>query len=775
MYPTIEEMLKRIAACLVIAAISMTFCASAQQSVGLVLSGGGAKGIAHIGVIQALEDNNIPIDYIAGTSMGAIVGGLYAAGYTPDEMMALIESKGFSYWSTGVIDPSWEYYYAKDDPTPKLASINLNLRDSTANNNILPTSLISPLPMNYAFMELFAKYTAQCDGDFDRLFVPFRCVTSDVYSKHKIVCRSGSLGNAVRASMSFPIVFEPIEMDGVLVYDGGIYDNFPVDVMREDFAPDIMIGVDVSSPDKKPNPNNLMQQVEDMIIQKNDYSLPADEGIKLHVPVQQFGLLDFPACRQIYKIGYDCAMAMMDSIKERVTSRIPGEARSLRREVFKSKTPYVEFDSVKVTGGSPHQNAYIKYLFTKGNDESFGLAQARDAYYRAITPGKLRNLVPNALWNPSTGRFTLDLKADVKNNFAIGLGGYISSSTNSMLFMSTGYNTLSFNSLNTSLNVWIGQSYMASKVGAKINLRSAIPSYMMIYGVISRQKMYDSDRIFYNDGTTLVTDIQLFGRLSYGMAMGRNGKLALELGYGRLTNRFFDGMVVGKSSRDRLVHDLAQVRLHYENNTLNDILYPTQGHMIKATAIGVYGDRSFSPHNNDKLEVRTSGVKWIQLSAELEKYWSINRDFGIGIEANAMFSTQKTLDSYAATMVTLPSFHPTASTYNSFNSALRASKFMTLGIQPILKVSKMLQLRGEFHGFMPWRKLEAAKDENTGIFVSRYGRRLSDPEFFGEMSAVYALPFAHFTAYANYSTSPDARWNFGISFGLFFLAPQFMK
>ena len=137
-----------------------------------------------------------------------------------------------------------------------------------------------------------------------------------------------------------------------------------------------------------------------------------------------------------------------------------------------------------------------------------GLAQARDAYYRAITPGKLRNLVPNALWNPSTGRFTLDLKADVKNNFAIGLGGYISSSTNSMLFMSTGYNTLSFNSLNTSLNVWIGQSYMAAKVGAKINMRSTIPSYMMIYGVISRQKMYDSDRIFYNDGTTLVTDMQ---------------------------------------------------------------------------------------------------------------------------------------------------------------------------------------------------------------------------------------------------------------------------
>ncbi|MDE5923259.1 MAG: patatin-like phospholipase family protein, partial [Muribaculum sp.] len=89
----------------------------APQSVGLVLSGGGAKGIAHIGVIKALEDNNIPIDYIAGTSMGAIIGGLYAAGYTTDEMLDMILSKEFSYWSTGTIDPSYIYYYAKEEPT----------------------------------------------------------------------------------------------------------------------------------------------------------------------------------------------------------------------------------------------------------------------------------------------------------------------------------------------------------------------------------------------------------------------------------------------------------------------------------------------------------------------------------------------------------------------------------------------------------------------------------------------------------------------------------
>ena len=162
----------------------------APVSVGLVLSGGGAKGIAEIGVIQALEENNIPIDYIAGTSMGAIVGGLYASGYTPDEMIELILSPGFSYWSTGQIDPALRYYFGSTVMRPEIVSINLKMRSDTA-SSVLPSSLISPLPMNFAFMELFAAYTAQSGADFNKLMVPFRCVTSDVYAKHKVVLSKG--------------------------------------------------------------------------------------------------------------------------------------------------------------------------------------------------------------------------------------------------------------------------------------------------------------------------------------------------------------------------------------------------------------------------------------------------------------------------------------------------------------------------------------------------------------------------------------------------------
>ena len=121
--------------------------------------------------------------------------------------------------------------------------------------------------MNLAFMRIFAPYTAQSGGNFNNLFVPFRAVASDVYHKRPVIFEKGDLGDAVRASMSFPFVFKPIEIDSVLLYDGGIYNNFPIDVMKKDFNPDIIIGSNVSSNPEKPKEDNLMTQIENMVMQ----------------------------------------------------------------------------------------------------------------------------------------------------------------------------------------------------------------------------------------------------------------------------------------------------------------------------------------------------------------------------------------------------------------------------------------------------------------------------------------------------------------------------
>ena len=187
------------------------------QKVGLVLSGGGAKGMTHIGIIRALEENCIPIDYITGTSMGAIIGSLYAMGYSPDEMEELLRSPDFKRWYSGQVETKYEYYFKKNRPTPEFFSIRFSFKDSlNLKPQILPTNIVNPIQMNVVFVELFARSTAQCKGDFSNLFVPFRCIASDVYNKKMLVMRNGDLGDAVRASMSFPFVFKPIEIDSIL-------------------------------------------------------------------------------------------------------------------------------------------------------------------------------------------------------------------------------------------------------------------------------------------------------------------------------------------------------------------------------------------------------------------------------------------------------------------------------------------------------------------------------------------------------------------------------
>ncbi|MDE7153471.1 MAG: patatin-like phospholipase family protein [Muribaculaceae bacterium] len=752
------------------AAVPRDSLMSQPKSVGLVLSGGGAKGIAHIGVIKVLEEHNIPIDYIAGTSMGAIVGGLYAAGYTPEEMMELIDSKGFSYWSTGQIDEKLIYYFYRPDPTPAMMNVNLAPGDSTRSSSILPTSLINPLPMNFAFMELFSAYTAQCGGDFDRLFVPYRCVTSDVYQKKKIVCKSGSLGDAIRASMSFPLVFQPIEMNGIPVYDGGIYDNFPVDVMRTEFAPDFMIGVDVSTPQTTPRSNDIVDQLEDMIMQKSDDSIAPAKGVKMHIDLHQFSLLDFPKARQIYKIGYDHAMAMIDSIEGRVASRVPAEERRLRRQVFKSATPYLIFDSVTVTGGTPNQNTYFERIFENTKSDTFGIDFAKYAYYRTLSGDKLKNLMPQADYNPENGLFNLRLRATVKDNLNVGFGGYITSSMNSMIFLGAGYNLLTRRPINAWLNAWVGQSYLAARASGRIFFTTNRPTSVTFDAVVSRMNTHTSDNLFYeSDNPVSLSDMEAFGQLHYDWAVSRSAKMQFGGGYG-YRNFGYRSRVASFEKlnlRNRSTLNSWQAFLRYERNTLDDNSYPTAGAYYFIEGAGLRSRYNYYPaselETNYKREYFSARAR-----VNLKNYFVNTDHFSFGTELTAYYSTRKLYPTYDQSIVMAQPFHPTPSTYNSFNSNARANQFVTAGAVPVYKVNDNLQLRANLHCFMPFR---AIKMNENG--TARYGRWFSDPSFFGEIAAVYNFHFANLTLYGNYTESSARDWNAGISFGLFFLAPTF--
>src|SRR5688572_1780817 len=181
------------------------------QKVGVVLSGGGAKGIAHVGVLKALEENEIPIDYVVGTSMGGIVAGLYASGKSPQQIEEMMLSSQFQGWVNGKHEQGYNYFYNKADIDPSILKINLSL-DSTFNFN-LNTSLANDLSLNFALAEIFAQPSAIARNNFDSLFVPLRVIASDIFTQTSVTLARGNLSDAIRATQTVPFFYHPIRVD----------------------------------------------------------------------------------------------------------------------------------------------------------------------------------------------------------------------------------------------------------------------------------------------------------------------------------------------------------------------------------------------------------------------------------------------------------------------------------------------------------------------------------------------------------------------------------
>ena len=460
------------------------FSTVSAQKVGLVLSGGGAKGLTHIGIIRALEENNIPIDYITGTSMGAIVGSLYAMGYSPDDMEKLIKSEDFKRWYSGGIQEKYIYYFKRNPPTPEFINIRVSLKNPLhkVKTQFLPSSVVDPLQMNLAFVELFGQATALCRGNFDRLFVPFRCVASDVYNKRPIIFKEGDLGDAVRASMSFPGMFKPIEIDSVLAYDGGIYNNFPVNVMTENFHPDIIIGSVVSSNPGKPQEGDIIGQLESMIMQKTDYSVPDSTGILMTFKYDDVSLMDFNRFDELHDIGYERTMELMDSIKNRIPRRMDYRLLEKERMAFKKKMPEFRFRNIIIHGANDQQKKYIRKEFHSEEDGTFSLEELRKGYFRLMSSDNMiSEIIPHAVYNPYENDFNLDLKVRMKDDLSLRVGGNVGSNGANQVYVGATYHNLNNFSKEFSLDGQLGQIYNNLQLAGRIDLPTRLPtSYRLV-------------------------------------------------------------------------------------------------------------------------------------------------------------------------------------------------------------------------------------------------------------------------------------------------------
>lgn len=213
-----------------------------RPRIGLALSGGGARGAAHIGVLQVLEEMRIPVDFVAGTSMGSIVGGLYASGMTPEEIEHTLKTMDWAHIFDDRPPRETRSFRRKRDDDSYLIDAKPGFRDGQLE---FPLGAIQGQKFDLALREL--TLWASSIRDFDRLPIPFRAVATDIANGEAVVIGGGDLAQAMRASMAVPGAFAPTRIDGRLLVDGGLANNLPISVVRE-MGADIVIAVDISTP-----------------------------------------------------------------------------------------------------------------------------------------------------------------------------------------------------------------------------------------------------------------------------------------------------------------------------------------------------------------------------------------------------------------------------------------------------------------------------------------------------------------------------------------------
>ncbi len=737
------------------------------QKVGLVLSGGGAKGLTHIGIIRALEENDIPIDYVAGTSMGAIIGSLYAMGYSPDDMEKLLKSSDFKRWYTGDIEEKYIYYFKKNPPNPEFINVRMSLKNPLhkVKAQFLPSSVVDPLQMNLAFLELFGQATASCHGDFNRLFVPFRCVASDVYNKLPIIFREGDLGDAVRASMTFPAMFKPIEIDSILAYDGGIYNNFPTNVMMEDFHPDIMIGSVVSSNPSKPEEGNLMGQLENMIMQKTDYSMPDSLGILMTFKYTDVNLMDFDRFDELHDIGYKRTIELMDSIKSRIPRRFSYRLLTQQRMDYRQHLPEFRFRQIFIDGANEQQKKYIRKEFHSSDDQTFTLEDFREGYFRLMSDNMISEILPHAVYNPSDHTFDLYLKVKIEDDLTLRVGGNVASNGSNQIYLGASYQNLNNYAKEISLDGQVGQVYNNLRLSGRIDFSTRLPTSLQLVGSLSSLDYFKQEKLFTKGNSPVFNKKkEKFVKLLLSFPFLTRQKAEFSIGVGELEDEYFQTNVIdfNNDQRDMSHYMVFGGSVALESNTLNSRQYATSGRKERLVA-NIYTSRE-KYHAGTGEDLYNGGYSydqsWLQLSYEIERYFPLTPKFVLGNYIHAYYSSRNFSHNYTATMMQAGEFSPTAHSKITYNESFRANQFIGAGVMPIYQFTPIFHARAEMYVFAPVYPI--LRDDESQVY---YGKLFSRIEYMGEISLVIKLPFGAVSTYVNYYSSPSTDWNFGLTLG----------
>lgn len=738
--------LVRICLLMFLMIVLQSFKLGYAQKVALVLSGGGAKGLSHVGVLKALEENHIPIDFIAGTSMGAVVGGLYASGYTPTEIELLLTSKNFTRWAAGETDIKNKFFFKKGADNSSWISLPINY--DTKLRSKLPIKLVPTDEMDITFLEMFAGPSAASEYNFNNLFVPFRCVATDIEASESLVISDGQLGDAIRASMSVPFYFSPIRVKGRLLFDGGMYNNFPVDVAYSAFSPDFIIGSKAAGNFAPPKEDDIVSQLQNMLMSKTDYSYIPGDGIIIEPELGSMNVIDFSRSAEYIDSGYVHTNNQMDAIKSMIQRRSdPGDLFK-KRLAFKDRMPEILVDSVQIEGCNIYQSTFVNRHITRKN-KYLKFNNLKREYYKLLADNNISSVYPSLTYDSSSMAYLLNLNIKKANSFIAEFGGNVSSKSVNEAYVGLRYNYFSATSSSYRLGLHFGRFYSGLKLNTRFDYPSRIPFYWQAEFLIHSRDYFKNTTYFVEDKTpSFLVRSELYGEVEFGIPLTNRSRLSAGITSGKLTDDYYQTNYFSRSdTTDRTTFLFTAPFIRFEHNTLNKKQYPTLGARHYLSFKYVIGDEEHIPGSTSPVRHQYSGThRHYQLRAISESYFNSLAGIKTGLYAELYLSSKQFFNNYTASILMAPQFNPIPESATLFLPEYRAYDYVAFGIKEIFPLSKSLDLRTEVYYFQP---LNQILSDNESL-LAYYGDNRDSKAYIVSASMVYQTPIGPISLSLNY-------------------------
>ena len=701
----------------------LIFCLPAlparAQKVGLVLSGGGAKGLAHVGVLKVLEKNHVPIDYIVGTSMGAIVGALYASGYSPQEIEEIVVSPQFQDWVSGRPQEGKVYNYYEATPTPAALHLRLAL-DSTLKARVTP-KLVDDVALNYVLATMLAPAGAISGYNFDKLMVPYRAVATEVFTREKVIQRSGSLSDAVRNSMAYPLAFRPIrQTDGRYLFDGAVVDNFPTGVMRDEFHPDVIIGVNVGDVAYGKYPTGKDDQLLTSTLiflgsNAADTLSVGKNGVFIQPDLQGLTAGDFNKVKKFIALGEAAATEKLPLTLRRIPRREDSLALVQRRRAFTARAPKPEFTDVRVQGIPQSDQKFVTRFFQR-TGSTYSPSDIEEGYYRLVNNDFFNNVYPRVRYDQKQAGYVMTVDARQNSNFTTDLGVLLTTRSMSNFYLGAAYRYLNRYLYTVRADATIGRFYNGAQGSFRVSIPGSVPLYVEPTVIFNNFNFQDTGGLIGNGKAAQNTALQqrdLKTFVQVGISPRYRSRYILSFGAFTNRDRFANtDQISTDATLDQNRFQGFTAGVHFQRNSLNRRQYATKGRRADFSFRGVTGQEKYEPGSTSTESGRERNHQWIQAKLFTEQYFSLNKADTVGARTHAwgfmtelVATTQGRFATYRSTLTVSPAFLPLPDSRTIFLDNYRGTAYAAAGLRYVKALVGSLEWRTEAyaHAFVrPW-------------------------------------------------------------------------